>query len=425
MSLIVRPPVNRNDIRPLPLRASAARDRSDSEAGRDEPVSVAVVRGRQGFESIRGEWQVFVDRQGARLPLAYAPEWYDAYLGTTEDPDRVFFFVARRNAEIVAIFPFERRVLFVLGVPIPAWILPYHDHMPFSDALAPLEELSDLLPLLLEALKKQGAWALLVARNVIIESVAGAIAENSSFRRRLSQQRGDCHYLDCAQSYESLLATFSRKHRANLRRHRNNLSALGTLEVARITDIAMMDRSFADFLEVESSGWKGRGGKGTAIALHPELERYYRRLLKTFGSRGACELNILRLNGACIAAQFCVTIGGAWYLLKIGYDEQYAKYSPGSLLLEDVLIRLCADREVNVANLASDASWHLNWNPRSLEMANYYIGAPGPAGSLAVSLVSLRMRVGRDLQRLRNRMAVLWRATRGLLARESAGTARE
>jgi hypothetical protein len=131
------------------------------------------------------------------------------------------------------------------------------------------------------------------------------------------------------------------------------------------------------------------------------------------------------LNGACIAAQFCVTIGGAWYLLKIGYDEQYAKYSPGSLLLEDVLIRLCADREVNVANLASDASWHLNWNPRSLEMANYYIGAPGPAGSLAVSLVSLRMRVGRDLQRLRNRMAVLWRATRGLLARESAGTARE
>ena len=425
MSLIARQRVHRDDITPMLLRASDGDDRSDSGAGRAEPISVAVVRGRHGFESIRREWQLFVSRQGMRVPLAFAPEWYDAYLETTDDPERVFFFIARRNAEVVAILPLERRALFVLGLPIPAWVLPYHDHMPFSDAIAPLEELPDLLPLLLDAVKKQGAWALLLARNILVESAAGAFAEHSSFTHRLRQQLGDCHYLDCAQSYESLLASFSRKHRANLRRHRSNLSALGTLDVVRITDVEMMDRSFGDFLAVESSGWKGRGGEGTAIALHPELERYYRHLLRTFGSNRACELNILRLNGACIAAQFCVTIGGAWYLLKIGYDEQYAKFSPGSLLLEDVLLRLCADRDVSVANLASDASWHLNWSPRSLGMANYYVGAPGAAGRIAVLLVRFRMRIGRDLQRLRNRMSVLRRALRGLIVRQSAGNAQE
>ena len=402
MSAIARPGVSYRDTAPA------------SEAGveKEALVTFSVARGRRGFEGIRGAWQERVDRQGHGVALAHAPQWYDAYIETSDDPERVFFFIARRNEEIVAIFPFERRVQFVLGVPIPAWVLPYHDHMPFSDVIASLEDLPGLVSALLQSLEEQGEWGLLLARNVVGGSAAGVLAEQPIFQHRLSRPLGDCHYLDCSQCYENLLASFSRKHRANLRRHRSNLSALGTLEVARITDADEMNRVFAEFLEVESSGWKGRAGEGTAIALHPDLERYYRRLVQTFGSRGECELNVLRLDGACVAAQFCVTVGSAWYLLKIGYDERYAKYSPGSLLLEDALVRLCADPGITNANLASDASWHLNWNPRSLRMSNYYIGAPGPAGRMAVSLVRLRMRIGRDLQQARDWVTTHWRTLR-------------
>jgi hypothetical protein len=174
---------------------------------------------------------------------------------------------------------------------------------------------------------------------------------------------------------------------------------------------------------VESSGWKGRSGEGTAIALHPELERYYRRLLGAFGARGECELSVLRLNGRCIAVQFCVTIGDVWYLLKIGYDEQYAKYSPGSLLQEDVLIRLCADPAIRLANLASDASWHLNWNPGTLGMSSYYLAAPGALARPAIFLVRLRMRLGRDARRLRERIAGAWSAVRGPISPRSSADA--
>jgi CelD/BcsL family acetyltransferase involved in cellulose biosynthesis len=185
----------------------------------------------------------------------------------------------------------------------------------------------------------------------------------------------------------------------------------------------MMERCFGEFLTVENSGWKGRAGEATAIALHPQLECYYRRLLQAFGDRGDCELNLLRLNGQCIAAQFCVTMGGVWYLLKIGYDEQYAKHSPGSLLLEDVLVRLCANPEVKLANLASDASWHLNWNPRFVGMADYYLGAAGVAGDIAIFLVRLRMRLVRELHRLRDRMAALRSALHGVISKKSVADA--
>jgi len=404
---------------PLP----GVRDRSSSSAPIAETISFTVARGRSGLESIRHEWQALIDRPGAQVALAHAPPWYDAYLQTSADPDSVCFFVAHRRGELVAIFPFERRFLFVLGVPLPAWVLLYHDHMPFSDVMARPEELQTLIPSLLQTLKREGTWWLVLARNVLVDSSAGTFTEDSSFGHRVERRRGDCHHLDCGQTYESLLASFSRKHRANLRRHRGNLSALGVLETTTTSDLDAMERCFGEFLAVEGSGWKGRAGEGTAIALHPVLEEYYRRLLRAFGSRGECELNLLRLNGRCIAAQFCVTIGGVWYLLKIGYDEQYAKYSPGSLLLEDALIRLCARPDVKLANLASDASWHLNWSPCSTGMADRWLGAPGVVGGIAISLVRVRMRLAKEFHRLHTRITARWSALRRSMSPHAANDA--
>jgi CelD/BcsL family acetyltransferase involved in cellulose biosynthesis len=420
---------SREAVRPLEATSTSPPALDDGnlspeyEATSFDPVTFSVARGRRGFESIRREWQDLVDRRREHSPLAHAPQWYDAYLNTSPNRERVYFFVARQGSALVAIFPFERRTLFVLGVPLPAWVLPYHDHMPFSDVIAASAALPALIPALLRAMSREGKWALVIARNVLAESAAAALAANPSFAHRLERPRGDCHYLDCGQPYDQLLASFSRKHRANLRRHRNNLSALGTLETTRETEVESMQRCFGEFLAVECSGWKGSAGEGTAIALHPELERYYRHLIRTFGDRGECELNILRLNGRCIAAQFCVTVGGAWYLLKIGYDEQYAKYSPGSLLQEEALVRLCADPAVTTANLASDAAWHLNWNPGSLAMADHYLGTSGAVGVIAISLVRSRARLVRELRGLRERLTARWRGRSAGVSRHAAAEA--
>src|SRR6266550_5614576 len=104
---------------PLPEVA----DRSlSSDARSAETIHFTVARGRSGFESIRHEWQALVDRQREQVALAHVPPWYDAYLETSANPDRVYFLVAHRRSELVAIFPFERRLLFVLGVPLPTWV---------------------------------------------------------------------------------------------------------------------------------------------------------------------------------------------------------------------------------------------------------------------------------------------------------------
>src|SRR2546426_8330217 len=42
----------------------------------------------------------------------------------------------------------------------------------------------------------------------------------------------------------------------------------------------------------------------TLFRSHPGLTRFYRNLIATFGPKGACEINLLRAGGKCIAGQF-------------------------------------------------------------------------------------------------------------------------
>ena len=156
--------------------------------------------------------------------------------------------------------------------------------------------------------------------------------------------------------------------RKHLRWCRRQLSQLGDVEFVTTREPALLDKLMDEFLDLEASGWKGATGEGTAIKLDPALLEFYRGLMKRFGSAGHCEINLLRANGRNLAGQFCLISAGTWYHLKIAYDESYDKISPGSVLLDEVLTRLCADPAVNIASFLTGAAWAERWHADELNV---------------------------------------------------------
>jgi hypothetical protein len=65
-------------------------------------------------------------------------------------------------------------------------------------------------------------------------------------------------------------------------------------------------RGFAEFLEIEASGWKGQSGERSAIKLHPDLMRFYESLNIEFAPSRSIVLNCLRIGERPIASQFCL-----------------------------------------------------------------------------------------------------------------------
>lgn len=152
------------------------------------------------------------------------------------------------------------------------------------------------------------------------------------------------------------------KLRRNLRRLRKQLEETGNLRVDSITDAEALPDAYQHFLDIEASGWKGTGESATAIQANPSLTAFYNALLTPQSAGMQPEINLLWRDDQCIAAQFGLRTGTCLSLLKIGYNEEYARFSPGYLLLESVL-GAAATRGIQTLSLVTSPPWAERWHP--------------------------------------------------------------
>ena len=156
-----------------------------------------------------------------------------------------------------------------------------------------------------------------------------------------------------------------RKPRSNLRRPQKRLAEIGPTAVRLARESGKVEAFFGEFLRIEASGWKGATGTQTAIAHLPEARAFYAELLAQHGPGFEADIALLYCGDRAIAGEFLLTASRWQHVYKIGYDEAYREYSPGQLLLEDVLHRACARGSTDRVSLVSSQRWHENWKPLS------------------------------------------------------------
>lgn len=92
---------------------------------------------------------------------------------------------------------------------------------------------------------------------------------------------------------------------------------------------ALLDEAMA----VEMKSWKGKDG--TAMGCDPVEAAFCRAYARSACRHGVLRLCFLRINGQAAAMHVAMVHGGGFWLLKIGYDESFARCSPGMLLIRE------------------------------------------------------------------------------------------
>jgi CelD/BcsL family acetyltransferase involved in cellulose biosynthesis len=123
-------------------------------------------------------------------------------------------------------------------------------------------------------------------------------------------------------------------HLREYRRLRRRLAEHGELEyrVARGADDIRL--GVEAFLTLEARGWKGR--ERSAMAIDRFRAAFAREAVHRLAERDLCRVHSLTLNGEVIACLIVFIENGVAYTWKTAYDEKYAAYSPGVLLMLDV-----------------------------------------------------------------------------------------
>jgi CelD/BcsL family acetyltransferase involved in cellulose biosynthesis len=128
----------------------------------------------------------------------------------------------------------------------------------------------------------------------------------------------------------------SRRHLADIARRRRQLGRMVGAELATVDRAAAgLDGAIEQFLTLEAKGWKGRGR--TALACRPGDARFFREVSRGFADQG--RLMFLSLEaGTRVLAQSAALVGGeGLFGFRRAYDEDFARWSPGSQLDLDVL----------------------------------------------------------------------------------------
>lgn len=125
---------------------------------------------------------------------------------------------------------------------------------------------------------------------------------------------------------------FGSRRRSDLRRARRRAEGVGEViaEVAQPSP-AEVAALLEQFSAVEAAGWKGE--EGTALVNDPDRRRFFDEYARAAAAEGSLRVASLRIGDDIAAMQLAVEQSGRLWLLKIGYDERFARCSPGTLLL--------------------------------------------------------------------------------------------
>ena len=364
-----------------------------------EAGSFTVFSGREGLAALRGPWEEIA---ADAPPLAFYQQhrWYEAYLRhLAPDPAAMHFFLLEGNGRPLAIVPLRRSG----GRWRPrVFELPVHPHVSLGDAVIRSgTDPAAVVRALYRDLRRRGGWDVLAFMQLLDTSALAGGLRAARIRPTTRTYSRQSNSIPAAGGYEAVAARLSRTFRRNLRRLAKRCEAAGSLTYRSVREPDALDAALERFLEVEGSGWKGGRGAATAIRCTPSLTAFYRELAQRFGVTRDCVINLLELDGQCLAAEFCLLSAGVLNLLKIGYRESHASLGPGTVLVDRVLADWTGRPETASVSFVTDTAWQKPWHPDGVGVYHHRIYRCTPRGLGVLLYYAGRPRLARWVRALR------------------------
>ncbi len=352
-----------------------------------------VGRGLGGIDALAGAWTAGA-HAGPLSPVA-DPIWYRSFWEAFGDSDRdLFLHAVYHQNRLAAVMPLLRS----RGL-IRAWRGVRNAHNPywmFYLDLARPEACAELLSNLLASVDYvdlpplHRAGPLHRALTQAAVRLGCPVAERDAGGDALIELKGP---------WDVFRRTLSGQIGQTTPRRVRQLEKLGELRFAAHTDASQLMPVLEACYELESAGWKGV--RGEPIKSNPRTHRFYTQLALRSAEAGRFALYTLHFDGRLIAFEYCLRAQAKLDMLKLSYDPQTSRYSPGNVLRYLMLQREIEHGEVATYHLGRPSQWKEAWATRIDPLVRLSIYRPGLRGRVAY-YAGPRLRAG--LKGLRNRV---------------------
>lgn len=281
-------------------------------------------------------------------------QWILSCADTLADDSQLFIPVIRKLRVPVAMAPLVKPHGFLAAVRQ----LGVEDHREPGDfGYEDIEALDLLVTRLAES-----HVPLALTRVPTASPVLGALRR--AYRRRgvvLVRPRANCPFIEIDASEDQTSAGLPASLRSDLRRASRKAEQIGVVSVETHSPSTEGDLLplWDVLLKVEAAGWKGRSQ--TALLFDHRLETFYRSYAVRACEQGILRVLLLKIGPDIASIMVAVEASERFWILKIGYDEQFAKCSPGMLLMHEALRYAARQGLRSYEFLGSATEWTRRW----------------------------------------------------------------
>ena len=314
-------------------------------------MQTRIIDGLDGLNALRTAWEAL---ESATFYPTQQFIWAQACASTFNGNGQLHIVVLEEAGRTIAIAPLVR----------------YYGKSHFEClGEAELYEPTDLiyagreaLWVLASALANLGFPILL--KRMSADSLVASALEKASLHRGvlISRQTDGTPWIPLNRDWVNPENHLNAGRRSDLRRAQRIAEKMGSVSSEIVTPTLLtltplLDEAFA----VEEASWKGESK--SALSLDPLRGRFYRQYAAAACRKGILRLCFLRIGGQSAAMQIAIESEGRFWLLKIGYDNHFARCSPGILLLRDTLRYAAINRLSSLEFLGTVEPWIRVWSP--------------------------------------------------------------
>ncbi len=331
-------------------------------------LHVKLFQGLSGYTVLLESWKKVL-LQLEEMHFVQHPAWHFA-IQKWLLPDQLSYVLIEDDREPLGIIPLIVQKQLHGGHEI---ISPRHDHISLSDWICThalnTGDVIDLLPEIIRSLKVKN-WDTFVFDSFyevipirqIHSRMQGTGVESTNRLLSTSASYKESAWFDCSLGKNPV----SSKMLRNLNRLKLQAEQQGEVIVRYVRQQNDLNEAFDQFLSIESSGWKGQEGSGSAIQLDRNLRGFYHELLNANKAGFEAGINLLTIDGESIAAHFVVKVGQRVSILKTAYCEKYSHFSPGSILLSEFIKASVEDKDIKQVSLVTNPEWAARWHPKTI-----------------------------------------------------------
>ena len=219
-------------------------------------------------------------------------------------------------------------------------------------------------------------------------TTVGDSTSESALRRAAKDNRYSPHilletqipYIEFPPTWEEYFSSLAKKFRYTIRSAEKQLEKLGKLEVKPYADPADCEEFLQNVATIEKNSWKEDAG--SSLTQQPLQGKFHSELAPVAAALDMLRGYVLFSGARPIAHIYGLQHGHVFCDLKESFDEEFATYSPGSVL-KAMVMREIVGKTIRCWDFIGRAEFHkLRWTKKTYTQRTWFLFSHSSKGRL-------------------------------------------